>query len=90
MAMLFLTALLHAIVILGVGFSASGHAGGNTRRSWMSCWSPTMYREARDNPHASYLAQRTQIGAGDTDAQHAAGQPRKPRRTAHRRSAGRR
>jgi protein TonB len=75
MAMLFLTALLHAIVILGVGFSVSGHAGGNAAPQLDVMLVTDDVPQARDNPHAAYLAQRTQIGAGDTDAQHPPGSP---------------
>jgi periplasmic protein TonB len=75
MAMLFLTALLHAIVILGVGFSASGHAGGNTAPQLDVMLVTDDVPQARDNPHASYLAQRTQVGAGDTDDRTPPGSP---------------
>lgn len=75
MAMLFLTALLHAIVILGVGFSAGGRAGGNTVPQLDVMLVTNDVPEARDNPHASYLAQRTQLGAGDTDARRPPGSP---------------
>ncbi len=75
MAMLFLTALLHAIVILGVGFSAGSHAGGNTAPQLDVMLVTDDVPQARDNPHASYLAQRTQIGAGDTDAHRPPGSP---------------
>ncbi len=67
-AMLFLMALLHAIVILGVSFSSGI---GNTASSAPQVDVLLVTRdvpEARTNPHATYLAQRTQIGAGDTDA----------------------
>ncbi len=75
MAMLFLTALLHAVVILGVGFSAGGLAGGNTAPQLDVMLVTDDVPQARDNPHAAYLAQRTQIGAGDTDAHTPPGSP---------------
>lgn len=75
MAMLFLTALLHAIVILGVGFSAGGLAGGNKAPQLDVMLVTDDVPQARDNPHASYLAQRTQIGAGDTDEHTPPGSP---------------
>ncbi|HUA89360.1 MAG TPA: TonB family protein, partial [Steroidobacteraceae bacterium] len=75
MAMLFLMALLHAIVILGVGFSAGGRGGGNAAPRLDVMLVTDDVPEARDNPHASYLAQRTQIGAGDTTAHRPPGSP---------------
>ena len=75
MAMLLLTALLHAIVILGVGFSAGGLAGGNKAPQLDVMLVTDDVPEARANSHASYLAQRTQIGAGDTDEHTPPGSP---------------
>ncbi|HEX4024244.1 MAG TPA: TonB family protein [Steroidobacteraceae bacterium] len=68
-AMLFLTALLHAIVILGVGFSAGGHGGAREAPQLDVVLVTDEVPQARANPHAAYLAQRTQLGAGDTDSQ---------------------
>jgi protein TonB len=68
-AMLFLMALLHAIIILGVGFSAGGHGGGKQAPQLDVVLVTDEVPQARANPHAAYLAQRTQLGAGDTDAQ---------------------
>lgn len=63
---LFLAALFHGIVILGVTFATPKAPTGPT---------PTMEvvlltgadREANDNPTAQYLAQRNQVGTGTTD-----------------------
>ncbi|MGH8206070.1 MAG: energy transducer TonB, partial [Steroidobacteraceae bacterium] len=74
-AMLFLMALLHAIVILGVGFSAGGHGGAKDAPQLDVVLVTDEVPQARANPHAAYLAQRTQIGAGDTDAQRPPGSP---------------
>ena len=68
-AMLFLMALLHAIVILGVGFSAGGHGGAKNAPQLDVLLVTDEVPQTRTNPHAVYLAQRTQLGAGDTDAQ---------------------
>jgi protein TonB len=68
MVMLFLTALLHAIVILGVGFSAGARTGGNAVPQLDVMLVTNDVPEARSNRTATYLSQRTQIGAGDTDS----------------------
>lgn len=66
-AMLFLMALLHAVVILGVSFS-SGLGAAAAHAPQVDVLLVTQeVPAARSNPQASYLAQRTQIGAGDTD-----------------------
>lgn len=69
MVMLFLTALLHAIVILGVGFSAGARSGGNAVPQLDVMLVTNDVPEARSNRTAAYLSQRTQVGAGDTDSQ---------------------
>jgi periplasmic protein TonB len=66
-AMLFLTALLHAIVILGVSFSGGLGNGGDQAPQVDVLLVTSDVPEARSNLHATYLAQRTQVGAGDTD-----------------------
>lgn len=64
-AMLLLVALLHAIVLLGVNFTdLPGGAGGTPQLDVMLVTNEVP--EARSNEHATYLAQRTQIGAGNT------------------------
>ncbi|HTT03946.1 MAG TPA: energy transducer TonB [Steroidobacteraceae bacterium] len=69
MVMLFLMALLHAIIILGVGFSSSARGSGGEVPQLDVMLVTTDVPEARSNRTAAYLSQRTQIGAGDTDAQ---------------------
>jgi protein TonB len=69
MVMLFLTALLHAIVILGVGFSTSMRGIGDAVPQLDVMLVTNDVPEARSNRTAAYLSQRTQIGAGDTDSQ---------------------
>jgi protein TonB len=69
MVMLFLTALLHAIVILGVGFGSGAFGGGGQVPQLDVMLVTNDVPEARSNRTAAYLSQRTQVGAGDTDAQ---------------------
>jgi protein TonB len=69
MVMLFLMALLHAIVILGVGFSSGTRSSGGEVPQLDVMLVTNDVPEARSNRTAAYLSQRTQIGAGDTDAQ---------------------
>jgi len=72
LAMLLLVALLHAIVILGLSFTAGGEgAPGDTPQLDVMLVTDEV-PEARSNEHAAYLAQRTQLGAGNTDEQRAA------------------
>jgi len=75
LAMLFLMALLHAIIILGVSFSSGLGSAGNAAPQLDVMIVTQDVPEARSNPHAAYLAQRTQLGAGDTDARHPPGSP---------------
>jgi protein TonB len=66
-AMLFLAALLHAIVILGLTFAVAGH-GGDTDTPQLDVLLVTNeVPEAQSNDQAVYLAQRTQAGSGNTD-----------------------
>jgi len=69
MVMLFLMALLHAIIILGVGFGSSSPSSGGEVPQLDVMLVTNDVPEAHSNPTASYLSQRTQIGAGDTDSQ---------------------
>ncbi len=73
-AMLFLTALLHAIVILGVGFSG-GLTRGQEAPQLDVLLVTNQVPEARSNEQAVYLAQRTQLGAGNTDERAPPGSP---------------
>ncbi|HEY5019375.1 MAG TPA: TonB family protein [Steroidobacteraceae bacterium] len=66
-AMLLLTALLHAIVILGISFSNGPRIARSPTPELDVMLVTDEVPEARANERASYLAQRTQIGAGNTD-----------------------
>jgi protein TonB len=75
LAMVFLVALLHGLVILGITFNAE--AGNDDSAPGMKILLVTdELPEARDNPGAAYLAQRTQLGSGSTRESVA---PRSPR-----------
>lgn len=69
MVMLFLMALLHAIIILGVGFSSGARSSSGEVPQLDVMLVTNDVPEARSNRTAAYLSQRTQIGAGDTDSQ---------------------
>lgn len=73
-AMLFLTALLHAIVILGVGFGSGLHLGQDSPQLDVLLVT-NQVPEARSNEQAVYLAQRTQRGAGNTEQRRPPGSP---------------
>jgi len=75
MAMLFLTALLHAIVILGVNFTTGAHSGGDNAPQLDVLLVTNEVPQARTNPQAAYLSSRTQLGAGDTDTREPPGSP---------------
>jgi periplasmic protein TonB len=75
MAMLFLTALLHAIVILGLTFASPSHPGGGESPQLDVMLVTDDVAEAQSNEHAAYLAQRTQLGSGNTDSAAAPGSP---------------
>ena len=63
----FLAALLHGIVILGVTFSAPGLTGQGQRSQDLEVLLVNdLSPQAAANPHARYLAQRTQLGSGNT------------------------
>jgi protein TonB len=64
MSMLFLAGIAHAIIILGLSFSAGGSSGAAPGMEVLLVTEDLA--EARSNPHAFYLAQRTQLGAGNT------------------------
>ena len=64
---LFLAALLHGIVILGVGFGAPRFAvHRDTARGLQVILVSDQAPAVAHNPHAAYLAQRSQRGAGNT------------------------
>lgn len=66
-AMLFLTGLLHAIVILGVTFSNQVIRASSDTPQLDVLLVTNEVSVAANNPKAAYLAQRTQIGSGNTD-----------------------
>ncbi len=75
MAMLLLTAMLHAIVLLGLSFT-SGSALSPPKTPELDVMLVTdEVPEAKSNDRAVYLAQRTQIGAGNTDRLQHVGSP---------------
>ena len=62
---LFLAGVLHGMIILGVTFSAA--AGGMSAPGLQVLIVSDEVPEAERNDDATYLAQRTQIGSGNTD-----------------------
>jgi protein TonB len=62
---LFLAGLLHAIVILGITFTASADAGSGAPGLEVLLVSDEL-QESDANDAATYLAQRTQVGSGNT------------------------
>jgi protein TonB len=74
-AMLLLAALLHAIVILGLTFTTAGHGGGSDPPQLDVLLVTNEVPEAQSNDQAVYLAQRTQIGSGNTDLPLASASP---------------
>src|ERR1700693_6505255 len=67
LTMLFLAALLHGLIIVGVTFNAAAAAKGGAPGLEVLLVSDEL-PEADRNPNATYLAQRTQIGSGNTRA----------------------
>ncbi len=67
-AMLLLTALLHAVVILGLSFTGGARGGGDDSPQLDVLLVTNQVPEAAANEHAAYLAQRTQLGSGNSDA----------------------
>lgn len=65
LTMLFLAGLLHGLVILGLTFSASAGEGGGAPGLEVLLVSEEL-PEADKNLSATYLAQRTQLGSGNT------------------------
>jgi periplasmic protein TonB len=72
--MLVLAALLHGLLLLGVTFSAGGGKGDSARGLEVLLVSDEL-PEAGDNDDASYLAQRSQDGSGNTRERAAAELP---------------
>jgi len=73
--MLFLAALLHAIIILGLTFTAGEPAKSEETPALEVLLVTDELPAANRNDQAVYLAQRTQRGSGNTDAPLAAGSP---------------
>jgi periplasmic protein TonB len=74
-AMLFLAALLHAIVILGLTFAAANHGAGSDTPQLDVLLVTNEVPEAESNERAVYLAQRSQAGSGNADQAVAAASP---------------
>lgn len=72
--MLVLAALLHGLVLLGITFNAPG-SRGETRRGLEVLLVSEELPEAADNDDATYLAQRSQEGSGNTTERVAAELP---------------
>jgi periplasmic protein TonB len=67
LTMLFLAGIAHGIVILGLSFGSSGRPGSAPGMEVLLVTEDLP--EARRNDRAAYLAQRTQIGSGNTRTQ---------------------
>ena len=65
LTMIFLAALLHGLIILGLTFNASSGAHGSAPGLEVLLVSDEL-PEADKNDSATYLAQRTQLGSGNT------------------------
>jgi protein TonB len=65
LTMLFLAALLHGLVILGLTFNSSA-SGGESAPGLQVLLVSDEVPEAERNDSATYLAQRTQLGSGNT------------------------
>ena len=65
LTMLFLAALLHGLLILGITFNASAGSPGGAPGLEVLLVSDEL-PESNENPTATYLAQRTQTGSGNT------------------------
>jgi len=65
LTMLFLAALLHGLIILGLTFNASAGDKGSAPGLEVLLVSDEL-PESDKNPTATYLAQRTQVGSGNT------------------------
>lgn len=75
MAMLLLTAMLHAIVLLGLSFTSGGALSPAKTPEIDVMLVTEDVPEAKSNERAAYLAQRTQLGAGNTDKTQRVGSP---------------
>jgi periplasmic protein TonB len=77
--MLVLAAMLHGMVILGVSFTSPGAGDGPVDRGMEVLLVSDELPEARQNPTATYLSQRTQTGSGNTEERRAARLPSQAR-----------
>jgi protein TonB len=64
--MLVLAGMLHGLIILGVSFTAPASRGDGASRGMEILLVSDELPEARNNDSATYLAQRTQTGSGNT------------------------
>src|SRR5690242_7195946 len=65
LTMLFLAALLHGLIILGLTFNAAAGSRASAPGLEVLLVSDEL-PDADKNPNATYLAQRTQVGSGNT------------------------
>ncbi len=65
LTMLFLAGLLHGLIIVGLTFNAAASSGSSAPGLEVLLVSDEL-PEADKNPTATYLAQRTQVGSGNT------------------------
>ncbi len=75
---LFLAALFHGIVILGVSFGVAGLSDPDNLPTLEVLLVNTQLPQSRVNPTADYLAQRTQQGSGNTRDGRTANPPSSP------------
>jgi periplasmic protein TonB len=77
--MLVLAAMVHGMLILGVTFTSPGAADGPVDHGMEVLLVSDELPEARKNPTATYLSQRTQTGSGNTQKRLAARLPAQAR-----------
>lgn len=77
--MLVLAVLLHGMVILGVSFTSPGAGDGPETQGMEVLLVSDELPEARQNPTATYLSQRTQTGSGNTRERRSARLPAQAR-----------
>ena len=65
-AMLVLAALLYGLIIFGVSFTGPGRGSGEVSRGLEVLLVPDELPEAKRNDTATYIAERTQLGSGNT------------------------
>lgn len=77
--MLVLAAMLHGMLILGISFTPPKGADGPVDRGMEVLLVSDELPEARQNPSATYLSQRTQTGSGNTQERRAVRLPSQAR-----------